>query len=158
MAMLNRWVRMKKDLNQHKPTKKPANISQIQTFQECEYWRQELIMDIKKKFTEIQNASIGEQRIREINDNLNRQFDEKRQFEDRIRELGGPDYAGETSEDTLMKLGVSLPGQTYRYFGVAKELPRVKELFQVEQAIYQTQKGVSKKKLYEKVDYVYLGY
>ncbi len=35
-------------------------------------WRHELISEITKKISEIKNASIGEHRIREINDEINK--------------------------------------------------------------------------------------
>lgn len=36
--------------------------------------------------------SLGEQRIRDINDEINRMLKEKSQWEKRIIELGGPDF------------------------------------------------------------------
>ena len=41
---------------------------------------------------DIQNSALGEQRIRDLNDELNEMMKEKRRWEERIRKLGGPDY------------------------------------------------------------------
>ena len=38
-------------------------------------------------------AGLGEFRIRDLNDEINKLLREKRHWEDRILELGGPDYA-----------------------------------------------------------------
>ena len=37
-------------------------------------------------------AGLGEFRIRDLNDEINKLLREKRHWEDRIKELGGPDY------------------------------------------------------------------
>jgi hypothetical protein len=37
-------------------------------------------------------AGLGEFRIRDLNDEINKRLREKRHWEDRIKELGGPDY------------------------------------------------------------------
>ena len=50
----------------------------ILTFSDCDNigdankWRHELISEITKKISEIKNASIGEHRIREVNDEINK--------------------------------------------------------------------------------------
>lgn len=40
----------------------------------------------------ISTAGLGEFRIRDLNDEINKLLREKRHWEDRIKELGGPDY------------------------------------------------------------------
>lgn len=83
-----------------------------------------------KKLAEIQNAGLGEHRIRALNDKLNLQLQELRAFEERIKQLGGQDYSrlGFRMYDSQ---GYQLPGSgDYRYFGAAKDLPGVRELFQ----------------------------
>ncbi len=85
-----------------------------------------------KKVSDIQNASLGEHRIRDLNDEINKLLRIKAKWEDRIRELGGPDY--KTQSNKLIESdGVQLPGADgYKYFGAAKNLPKVRELFQKE--------------------------
>ena len=51
-------------------------------------------------------------------------------WEMQIRKLGGPDYSAQRSGDVD---GMALPGGgSYRYFGAAKNLPGVRELFETE--------------------------
>ena len=41
---------------------------------------------------EIQNEGLGEHRLRDLNDEINKLLKEKWQWEMRIKELGGPNY------------------------------------------------------------------
>ena len=43
-------------------------------------------------FVMLLTASLGEHRIRELNDEINKQMRQKNYWEKRIRELGGGDY------------------------------------------------------------------
>ncbi len=132
MAMLNRWVKMKRQINQKPRDKRPDNPQMTNQIQECEIWRQNIIREMVKKVSDIQNASLGEHRIRDLNDEINNLVKEKTSWEDRIRELGGPDYRQQTQK-MLHTEGAELPGADgYMYFGAAKNLPKVRELFQKE--------------------------
>lgn len=72
-------------------------------------------------------ASLGEHRIREINDEINKMMRQKHHWEVRIRELGGDVQKGRQFYDIE---GKELPGAPgYKYYGAAKELPGVRELF-----------------------------
>lgn len=53
----------------------------------------QIIGEISKKVAQIQNAGLGEFRIRDLNDEINKLLREKGHWEFRIKELGGPDYA-----------------------------------------------------------------
>lgn len=59
---------------------------------ECEQWRSNIVRELVKKVSDIQNATLGEHRIRDLNDEINNLIKEKDKWEERIRELGGPDY------------------------------------------------------------------
>jgi hypothetical protein len=54
-----------------------------------EKWRRELVKEITKKISAIQNASLGEHRVREINDEINKLNKTKTYWDERIIELGG---------------------------------------------------------------------
>lgn len=73
-------------------------------------------------------------RIRDLNDEINKLIREKGHWERRIVELGGPDYS-KTGPKVTDSEGKTLAeatgrGPGYRYFGAAKNLPGVKELFE----------------------------
>ena len=71
-------------------------------------------------------ASLGEPRIRELNDEINKLMKQRYYWEIRIRELGGHVSSGKQSYDLE---GIELPGAPgYRYYGAAKELASVKKL------------------------------
>jgi pre-mRNA-splicing factor ISY1 len=76
-------------------------------------------------------AGLGEARIRDLNDEINKSFREKSHWERQIKALGGPDYAA-TAPKVVDGDGREVPGSGgYRYFGAAKDLPGVRELFAV---------------------------
>lgn len=75
-------------------------------------------------------------RIRDLNDEINKLIREKGHWERRIVELGGPDYSKvgpkvTDSEGRSLVEGTGR-GPGYRYFGAAKQLPGVRELFEKE--------------------------
>jgi len=53
----------------------------------------QIVREIAKKVAQIQNAGLGEFRIRDLNDEINKLLREKRHWEAQIKELGGPDYS-----------------------------------------------------------------
>lgn len=79
---------------------------------------------------------FGFSRIRDLNDEINKLIREKGHWERRIVELGGPDYARNaprmTDEDGNQVQGATGRGGGYKYFGAAKQLPGVRELFEKE--------------------------
>ncbi|XP_077930644.1 pre-mRNA-splicing factor ISY1 homolog isoform X2 [Halichoerus grypus] len=94
--------------------------------------RCKIIGEISKKVAQIQNAGLGEFRIRDLNDEINKLLREKGHWEVRIKELGGPDY-GKVGPKMLDHEGKEVPGNRgYKYFGAAKDLPGVRELFEKE--------------------------
>nr|CAH7724952.1 unnamed protein product [Callosobruchus chinensis] len=73
--------------------------------------------------SQIQNAGLGEFRIRDLNDEINKLLREKQHWEDQIKELGGPDYQ-KVGPRMLDHEGKEVPGNRgYKYFEAAKELP-----------------------------------
>ena len=71
---------------------------------------------------QIQNAGLGEFKIRDLNDEINKALREKRHWENRIIELGGRDMRRRSR--MLDKEGKEVPGVFgYKYFGAARDLP-----------------------------------
>lgn len=154
-AMLNRWVAMKKELNSHSKDKRPGMSTECNNLQECERWRGQIIKEITKKVADIQNASLGEYKIREINDEINKLFREKGHWEERIRELGGPDHK-KLAPKVIDSQGYELPGAGgYKYWGAARDLPGVRELF-AKEAPNPPKK--SRTDLYRNINFEYYGF
>lgn len=70
-------------------------------------------------------ANLGEHRVRELNDEINKHMRQKHYWEIRIRELGGSDFRGGKKQFYDVE-GKELPGAPhYKYYGVAKVSDRV---------------------------------
>jgi hypothetical protein len=87
-------------------------------------------LQVGKKVMEIQNAALGEHKLRDLNDEINKLIREKGHWEKRIVQLGGPNYAHARSQQAQHGDSIDGKGQGYQYFGAAKSLPGVKELFE----------------------------
>ena len=73
-------------------TRRPKAISTQEHIPTCERWRGQVLKEISRKVSKIQDPALSDFQIRDVNDELNRLFREKWQWEMRIRELGGPNY------------------------------------------------------------------
>ncbi|KAK0064136.1 pre-mRNA-splicing factor ISY1 [Biomphalaria pfeifferi] len=114
--------------------RRPYLASDCDNLQEAEKWRRQIIGEISRKVAQIQNAGLGEFKLRDLNDEINKLLREKGHWEDRIVELNGPDYK-KTGPKMLDSDGKEVPGNKgYKYFGAAKDLPGVRELFDQEPA------------------------
>ena len=100
-------------------------------------------------------AGLGEFRIRDLNDEINKLLREKVHWENRIKELGGPDYE-KIGPKVMDQEGKEVPGNRgYKYFGAAKDLPGVRELFE-EEAVKLARK--TRGELMKDIDAEYFGY
>jgi pre-mRNA-splicing factor ISY1 len=78
-------------------------------------------------------AGLGEHVIRDLNDEINKRIREKHHWEKRIAQLGGSDYTRSSQPQAYDADGISVQGtRGYKYFGAAKNLPGVRELFEKE--------------------------
>lgn len=117
--------------------------------------------EIGQKVAEIQNEGLGEHRLRDLNDEINKLIREKVHWERRIVELGGPNYSKHSAKMTDLEGNiVDVPnpsgrGPGYRYFGAAKKLPGVKELFEKPPEL---RKRKSRYDIYRRIDASYYGY
>lgn len=134
MTALARWRQMKLDSETGggKFTgvrRRPYLAEECPDVRGCKRWRREIIQEISQKMSQIQNAGLGEFRLRDLNDEINKLIREKRHWEERIKKLGGPDYIA--SNKMLDIEGKELQwNRGYKYFGAAKDLPGVRELFE----------------------------
>ncbi|RPB20134.1 Isy1-like splicing factor [Terfezia boudieri ATCC MYA-4762] len=90
----------------------------------------QVVKEISRKVSKIQDPSLSDYQIRDLNDAINKLMREKHMWEVQLRNLGGPNYmrfAPKIYDDE----GREVPGNRgYRYFGRARELPGVRELFE----------------------------
>ena len=136
MSTLNRWVDQKRvieggSLSLGAQSRLPSECKSVK---EAEAARSQTVRQLTTLIAQIQNAALGEQRIRDMNDQINRCVRSKYVWEAQIRRLGGPDYTSLGSRIGESE-GVQVPGQSgYRYFGAARDLPGVRELLEQEPA------------------------
>ncbi|CAL1612937.1 unnamed protein product [Knipowitschia caucasica] len=135
--------------------RRPYLASECDELPKAEKWRRQIISEVSKKVAQIQNAGLGEFRIRDLNDEINKLLREKRHWEIRIIELGGPNYR-RFGPRMLDHEGREVPGNRgYKYFGAARDLPGVRELFEKDPAPEQRK---TRAELMKDVDAEYYGY
>lgn len=156
MAILSRWTTMMNNEDKEvKPTRRPFLATECSDLREAERWRRQVIKEVSKKVAQIQNAGMGEFRIRDLNDEINKLLREKRHWEERIIELDGPNYF-KVGPKMLDHEGKELPGNRgYKYFGAAKDLPGVRELFEQDPPKAPRK---NRAELYKLIDADYYGY
>lgn len=131
MTTLARW-RASQEGGLKQKERRPYLASDCDDLHQAEKWRRQILGEISRKVAQIQNAGLGEFKLRDLNDEINKLLREKGHWEDRIIELGGPDYR-KTGPKMMDADGKEVPGNKgYKYFGAAKDLPGVRELFQQE--------------------------
>ncbi|KAL8696649.1 MAG: hypothetical protein Q9201_007556, partial [Fulgogasparrea decipioides] len=137
-------------------TRRPRAITTITSIPLCEKWRGQVLKEISRKVSKIQDPALSDYQIRDLNDEINKLMREKHMWEHQIRGLGGPNYM--RGARVLDEEGKEIPGggKGYRYFGRARELPGVKELFEVKRP--RDEKGLeTRADLRMKVDAGYFG-
>jgi len=135
-TMLNRWITMKKDAlnaDRGKNERRPFIADECDNLHDAEKWRRQIVKELSRFISQIQNENLPHHKIRDLNDLINKKFREKTHWERRIVSLCGPDY-GKITPKISDDGGIQVPGGrgSYRYFGAAKKLPGVAELFRSE--------------------------
>ncbi|XP_067133845.1 pre-mRNA-splicing factor ISY1 homolog isoform X1 [Centruroides vittatus] len=155
MTTLARWRAVQlAEQGRGQQERRPYLASECGDLSKAEKWRMQIIREIAKKVAQIQNAGLGEFRIRDLNDEINKLLREKGHWESRIKELGGPDYL-KVGPKMLDHEGKEVPGNKgYKYFGAAKDLPGVRELFEQEPP---PPPRKTRAELMKDVDYSYYG-
>lgn len=139
-------------------TRRPKAITEVTTIPACEKWRGQVLKEISRKVARIQESTLSDYQIRDLNDEINKAMREKHVWELQIRNLGGPNYmrGGRVYDDE----GKEIPGggKGYRYFGRARELPGVKELFEAATKKPDDKPLENRVDLRKQVDASYYGY
>eukprot|EP01113_Clastostelium_recurvatum_P003755 TRINITY_DN11653_c0_g1_i1.p1 TRINITY_DN11653_c0_g1~~TRINITY_DN11653_c0_g1_i1.p1 ORF type:complete len:262 (-),score=50.18 TRINITY_DN11653_c0_g1_i1:42-806(-) len=151
--LLNRYVRGKEEAARRPVIKRPSHTADCRSVVDAEKWRMQIMREIGKGVSEIQNSALGEYKTRELNDNINKLMREKRHWEKKILELGGKNYLRSAPKTVEEDGSVTYGG--YQYFGEAKNLPGVKEM--LAKPKLSTAKR-SRADLYKGVDADYYGY
>ena len=117
--------------------RRPRMARECQDLNDADVFRQEILKEVGSRVGEIQNAALPEDRVRDLNDEINKLIREKEHWEKRIVELGGPDYSATTTTttkkkntDTKTSIRSGAHGgerSGYKYFGMAKKLPGVED-------------------------------
>lgn len=127
MTLFSKWQTFKADFHSDKANRRPLLDSEVSSLPDAEKFRREVVSSLTKKVSVIRNAGLGEPRIRELNDEINKLVRKKHFWDKKIRELGGLVSSGKQFYDID---GKELPGAPgYKYYGAAKELPGIRELF-----------------------------
>jgi len=153
--MLNLFLQAKKDSESLPQVKRPHVAAEVTDLAQCEYWRRQVIREIARDVAAIQNAALGEHKIRDLNDHINKLIREKRHWERQIKALGGPNYEAIASKIVDQDGKRALGTGDYFYFGAAKELPGIRELFERKQTTDVRQTRADLQKL---VDAEYFGF
>lgn len=158
-------------------TRRPKMITEVTAIPACEKWRGQVLKEISRKVSKIQELSLSDFMIRDLNDEINKLMREKHMWEVQIRNLGGPNYmrgGGKVYDEE----GREIPGSgkgyryvaknafirarfnsLYRYFGRARELPGVKEMFEAASQKPREDKPLeSRADMRKQVDAAYYGY
>lgn len=142
-------------------TRRPRAITEQDSIPSCEKWRGQVLKDISRKVSRIQEPALSDYQIRDLNDEINKLMREKHMWEVQIRNLGGPNYMRGGAK-VYDESGREIPGggRGYKYFGRAKELPGVKELFEAAaKAKHDDEKPLeARADLRKQVDAAYYGY
>ncbi|KAJ9639494.1 NineTeen Complex (NTC) component [Coniosporium tulheliwenetii] len=70
-------------------TRRPKLITSITSIPACEKWRGQVLKEISRKVTKIQDPALSDFQIRDLNDEINKLMREKHMWEVQIRGLGG---------------------------------------------------------------------
>lgn len=158
-SMLNRFLQSKNEETKKPKERRPFLASECRDLAEADKWRQQIVREIGRKVMDVQNPGLGEHRLRDLNDEINKLIREKGHWEARILELGGPNYAKSAPKSTDAEGNevevASGKGLGYRYFGATKQLPGVKELFEKPPEL---KKRRSRYEMYKRIDADYYGY
>ena len=139
-AMMNKWVAMRdgedkqqQKQQQYQRQRRPHLASEVEHLVDAERYRNQIIREISTNISQIQNPALPEHTIRELNDSINKLQREKFHYNKRIYQLGGLDYNMIEKKRQIEQLGnddengVTASSSYYKYYGVAKDLPGVKE-------------------------------
>ncbi|KAI3505542.1 hypothetical protein L1887_27674 [Cichorium endivia] len=87
-SMLNMFITMKNKEKKKPKERRPFLASECRDLADADKWCQQIMRETGRKVPEIQNDGLGEHRLRNLNDEINKLIREKGYWEWRIVELG----------------------------------------------------------------------
>ncbi|ORY86110.1 Isy1-like splicing factor [Protomyces lactucae-debilis] len=108
---------------------RPKAITQVTSIAACEKWRSQVVRETSQKVEKINDPAATDYQLRELNDEINKLQREKWMWESQLKNLGGTNYMRFQGNLTDAEGRVVGSHKGYKYYGRAKELPGVKELF-----------------------------
>lgn len=145
---INNFSKAKKEILRGTEEKRPTNPDDCKSLTDANKWRLSIMIELSDYIRIIQNAALGESKIRILNDTINDYLKVKDAWEERIKALGGEDWKQLKSDvdETCFKHG------DYTYWGAARYLPGVRELFtkQTQLIDVKTDKNFSKEFIQQK--------
>ncbi|KAK4695411.1 pre-mRNA-splicing factor ISY1, partial [Phenoliferia sp. Uapishka_3] len=72
--------------------RRPRVASSCKDLRQCERWRGEILRDISRKVSKIQDFGLTDYEVRDLNDEINKLLREKHHWENQIIALGGANY------------------------------------------------------------------
>lgn len=120
---------------------RPRNVRSVTTIRECEKWRHDLIREVSRKITKIQDPLLTEAQIIELNDEINTLMRQKYAWEHHLVSLGGPNYLGKHVPG-VSHTGMQFEPNGERYYGRAKDLPHVRELLDARETMRAEAEGL----------------
>lgn len=159
-SMLSRYLQSQKE---HKKRERRPYLSTLcDNVDDAEKWRNQVLGEIRRLVSDIQNIGLEDDEIREINDKINKLLRERYHWEKRIKVLGGVDYERQRKLEKQINEDGVLEHKGRFYFGTARNLPEVKELIENErirkqQAHEQDEEEESKDILNQRVNEEYYG-
>ncbi|RVW24747.1 Pre-mRNA-splicing factor ISY1-like [Vitis vinifera] len=89
-SMLNRFITLKNEEKKKPKERRPYLASECRDLAEADKWRQQIMREIGRKVAEIQNEGLGEHRLRDLNDEINKLIREKDDEDGVLEKVEGP--------------------------------------------------------------------
>lgn len=106
------------------PLWRPASTKACNDVDSCIKYRGFVLTELSSYLGKINDPLLTEYQLRDVNDKINELLRERRYWELRIKELGGPDFRKQADPEQAFTF------KGYKYFGRARELPDVVKLLE----------------------------
>ncbi|XP_059644457.1 uncharacterized protein LOC132286195 [Cornus florida] len=86
-SMPNQFIAMKNEEKKKPTERRPFLASECRDLAEADKWRQQIMREIGREVAEIQNEGLGEHRLLDLNDEINKLIREEGHWERQMVEL-----------------------------------------------------------------------